>query len=238
MPNGDFEIGLTGWRSDDYGDINLVWETTGGAHSGQKCLHSLSGANPKAGLYSRPIPAHPGRHYTFSGRFKYTPSRLTHPRFEVLGCGSASGDGGGLVHSLPHVPTLHRWTQTTYSFTLPSTFASPSLCVHIGYPSYGRGTMYVDDVRLIATDDDDRLLALKDKITVGPQTWPIGNLYIYTPGATTATTVTISNTDTVAHNVTVQPTITDWEEKRVPGQPSLGTFSVPAKTAINNELMA
>ena len=74
-------------------------------------------------------------------------------------------------------------------------------------------------------------LALKDKITVGPQTWPLGSLYIYTPGATTATTLTISNTDTVAHNVTVQPTITDWEEKQVSGLPSLGTVTVPANSA-------
>ena len=30
IPNGDFEIGLTGWRGDNYGDTNLIWETTGG----------------------------------------------------------------------------------------------------------------------------------------------------------------------------------------------------------------
>jgi hypothetical protein len=89
----------------------------------------------------------------------------------------------------------------------------------------------VDDVRLIATDGMTGL-ALKDKITVGPQSFPVGNLYIYTPGTTTATTLTISNTDTVAHNVTVQPVITDWQENPVPPQPSLGTFSVPANTAI------
>ena len=106
------------------------------------------------------------------------------------------------------------WTQVTFSFTLPANFASPSLCVHIGYPS--TGNIYVDDVRLIASDSMTSL-ALKDKITVGPQSLPIGNLYTYTPGTTTATTLIISNTDTVAHNVTVQPTITDWEEKQVPG---------------------
>ena len=80
VPNGDFEIGLTGWRPDDYGDINLVWETTGGAASGQKCLHSLAARNPQAGVYSRPIPACPGRRYTFSGRFKY----ISSPRANLL----------------------------------------------------------------------------------------------------------------------------------------------------------
>ncbi len=47
VPNGDFEIGLTGWCPDNYGDVNLAWETTGGAATGQKCLHSLAGASPK-----------------------------------------------------------------------------------------------------------------------------------------------------------------------------------------------
>ena len=47
VPNGDFEIGLTGWRNDNIGDLNLAWETTGGAASGQKCLHSLPVANPQ-----------------------------------------------------------------------------------------------------------------------------------------------------------------------------------------------
>ena len=116
------------------------------------------------------------------------------------------------------------------SFTLPSTYAkSPSLAIHLSYPS--SGDYYADDLRLIATDEGNAL-ALKDKIAVGPQSLPVGNLYIYTPGATTATTLTISNTDTVAHNVTVQPTITDWEENQVSGVPSLGTVSVPANTAI------
>ena len=42
VPNGDFEMGLTGWRGDNYGDVNLTWETTGGAASGQLCLHMLT----------------------------------------------------------------------------------------------------------------------------------------------------------------------------------------------------
>ena len=44
VPNGDFESGLMGWRLNGYGDMNLVWETTGGAATGQKCLHTLSTA--------------------------------------------------------------------------------------------------------------------------------------------------------------------------------------------------
>jgi hypothetical protein len=228
VPNGDFEIGLTGWRGDDYGDINLVWEATGGAASGQKCLHSIAGANPKEGVYSRPFPAHPGRHYTFSGRFMSNLSTSYSPRFEVLGC--AGGAGFVVVSTQYPSAPAGSWLQSTYSFTLPTNFSSPSLCVHIGYPS--TGNISVDDVRLIASDGPTAL-ALKDKITVGPQqALPVGNLFTFTPGATTPTTITISNTDTVAHNVKVQPTITDWEENQVSGIPSLGTFSVPANTAI------
>jgi hypothetical protein len=237
VPNGDFEIGLTGWRGDTYGDINLVWETTSGAATGQKCVHSIAGANPQAGLYSRPIPAHPGRHYTFSGQFMSTTSSSYSPRFEVLGIGSGAGfvsygpSDPLYIPGMQNYPTAPAgsWRQTTYSFTLPTNFTSPSLCVHIGYPS--SGNICVDDVRLIATDGMTAL-ALKDKIAVGLQSLPVGNLYTYTPNATTATTLIISNTDTVAHNVTVQPTITDWQENPVSGQPSLGTFSVPAGSAI------
>jgi hypothetical protein len=227
VPNGDFEIGLTGWRGDDYGDVNLIWETTGGAATGQKCLHSISGAKPQAGLYSRPIPAHPGRHYTFSGRFK-TSANSYNPRFEVIGVGVQN-----MTTAYQQYPTARTtWSQVTYSFTLPSNFSAPSLCVHIGYPNSLNGTLYVDDVRLMAGDVMN-VLALKDKIAVGVQTWPIGSLYDYTPGATTSAALTIANTDTVAHNVTVQPTITDWEEKPVSGQSSLGPFNVPAGGAIS-----
>ena len=224
VPNGDFEIGLTGWRGGTYGDVNLVWETTGGAATGQKCLHSIPGAS-LVSLYSRPIPAHPGRRYSLSGRFK-SASGNYYPRFEVMGVGTGAGD----VAVCTQYPTATTsWSQATYSFSLPYNFASPSLVVFIGYPSTGE--IYVDDVRLVAADGTSSL-ALKDKIAVGPQGLPIGNTYTYTPSTTTATTLIISNTDTVAHSVTVQPTITNWEENRVSGVPLLGTFSVPANSSI------
>ncbi len=80
-------------------------------------------------------------------------------------------------------------------------------------------------MRLIA-GDAPATLALKDKIGVGPSgTLPVGNTYI--AGVAAPTALTITNTDSVAHDVTVQPIITDWEEKQVPAT-SLGTFSVPA----------
>ena len=128
VPNGDFEIGLTGWRGDDYGDANLVWETTGGAPRGQKCLHSLLGvavfqanAPLRPGLYSRPIPAHPGRHYTFSGRLKQGSGSYTR---DLRSLGSASRQacvGGNLRDNIyPSATTPGRRLRTRSRFRQPS----------------------------------------------------------------------------------------------------------------------
>ncbi len=83
-------------------------------------------------------------------------------------------------------------------------------------------------MRLIAGDGSESL-ALKDKISVGPWTGlPVGNVFVF--GATSPLTLNVVNTDTVAHSVTVQPTITDWQENSVSGVPSLGTVTVPANS--------
>ena len=233
VPNGDFEMGLIGWRGDNYGDVNLMWETTGGAASGQKCLHSLSSARTDfatllpadggspCGVYSRPIPTHPGRKYTLSMRLKAGSSSLT-PRIEVNSLGTSIS----AVSPFPQYPTANTgsWSTFTQAFTLSSTLTAPNMCVHISYPS--SSDLYVDDVRLIASDGPN-VLALKDKISVGPaSTLPAGN--VFTTGTASPITLNITNTDTVAHTVTVQPTITDWEGTRATGVPSLGSFTVPA----------
>ena len=99
------------------------------------------------------------------------------------------------------------------------------MCVSLGYPSSG-AQLYVDDVRLIA-GDGPAILALKDKITVGPWSGlPVGNVFV--AGATSPITLNVVNTDTVSHAITVQPTITDWQEQLVSGVPSLGAVTVPA----------
>jgi hypothetical protein len=239
VPNGDFEIGLTGWRGRGYGDVNLMWETTGGAATGQKCLHTipsartdfsalLGGVTP-SGVVSRPIPARPGRHYNFSLRMKTDAKQ--YPRIEIDGVGGASGFKS--FSPFPVYPSVTTsWQQFQYSFTLPANFVFPSLAVVLPYPSSGE--LYVDDVRLTA-DETSVALALKDRISVGPQTLPVGNVYF--AGIPTPTMLNIVNTDGVAHDVTVQPTIVDWEGKQVSAGPSLGTVSVPAngvKTAIYN----
>ena len=188
VPNGDFEAGLMGWRLNGYGDMNLVWEATSGAATGQQCACTLStavadyatapGGGSPPPLISRPIPAHPGRHYTFSCRLKTVGSNL-YPQIGVYQCGGPSDIAALWSGSpFPIYPTVTTsWSQVTQAFTLPSTFSAPSMCVSLGYPSSGQ-QLYVDDVRLIAGDGPN-ILALKDKITVGPQTVPIGNTYVY-----------------------------------------------------------
>ena len=251
VPNGDFEMGLMGWRTgkyrnsngsyySGYGDANLTWETTGGAFSGKKCLHSLPSARTDfatlipssqssgpAPLWSRPIPAHPGRQYTLYMRVKTASGSVTPPiAVNLL--------GASIQPVISFNPTVtSSWTLLTQTFTVPSTSVAPFLVVGIGYPS--SGDLYVDDVRLIAGDGPN-ILALKDKVGVGPaNALPVGNLYF--ANVASPTTLNIVNTDTIAHTVTVQPTIVDWEGNQVSGVPSLGSFTVPAggvKTATYN----
>ncbi len=236
VPNGNFESGLMGWRLNGYGDMNLTFEVTGGAVSGQKCLHSLSravadyatapGQSSPPSTISRPIPVHPGRKYTFSLWLKTVGSNL-YPRIEVDPCGG-SANIGTAISPFPLWPTVTTsWSQVTQTFTVPSNFSSPSVCVQIGYPSAGQD-LYVNDVRLIAGDGSEAL-ALKDMISVGPWSEPaVGNVFVF--GASSPLTLNVVNTDTVAHSVTVQPTITDWQENSVSGVPSLGTVTVPANS--------
>ncbi len=76
VPNGDFEMGLTGWRGDNYGDVNLMWEAAGGAASGQKCLHTLTSTGPTLRRFScRAV-----RRACIRGPFPHTPAENTRSR--------------------------------------------------------------------------------------------------------------------------------------------------------------
>ena len=71
VPNGNFEMGLLGWRLAGEGDATLLWgPEEKGAASGRLCLRTLAGGEkssdlrsqaPQEALLSRPIPAVPGR---------------------------------------------------------------------------------------------------------------------------------------------------------------------------------
>ncbi len=79
VPNGDFELGLIGWRLSGEGDATLVWGTdTKNPASGRRCLHSIPGSPAPASLLSRPIGATPGATYTFSARLRQREDRPAH----------------------------------------------------------------------------------------------------------------------------------------------------------------
>ena len=222
VPNGDFELGLTGWRLVGEGDAHLVWGTDAkDPASGRLCLHNLPGSPGGSALLSRPIPVKPGGHYLFSARLRAA-ARM-YPRIEV----NAAGAGGGfaMVPSFPIYPTVDiKWMEVKHSFVLPKDFAAPSVCISLPFPSSGE--LWVDDVRLMV-DEPSNGLTLKDKIAVGLQSMPVGSLYFYTPGSTTPTTLDIVNTDVVAHKVAVQAVAVDCEGKSLPAV-AVGTFEVPA----------
>ncbi len=235
VPNGNFESGLMGWRLSGYGDMNLTFEVTGGAVSGQKCLHTLSnaltdyatapGGGDPPGAISRPIPVHPGRKYMLSLWLKTVGSNL-YPMVSVCQCGGPANIAA--ISPFPVYPTVTTsWSQFTQTFTIPTNIGAPSVCVYLDWPSSGQ-QIYYDDVRLVAGDGSEAL-ALKDMISVGPWSGlPVGNVFVF--GASSPLTMNVVNTDTVAHSVTVQPTITDWQENSVSGVPSLGTVTVPANS--------
>ena len=137
-----------GWRLNGYGDMNLVWEATSGAASGQKCLHTLStaitdfatapGGGSPPPLISRPIPAHPGRKYTFSCRLKTVGSNL-YPQIGVYQCGGPANIASTISGFPPYPTVTTSWSQFTQAFTLPSTFSAPSMCVSPRIPVV-RGT--------------------------------------------------------------------------------------------------
>ena len=217
VPNGNFESGLVGWRGDGEGDVNLVWETTGGAASGLLCLHSLPAGRTDysslplpgspLGLYSRPISAYAGRSYTLSLRMKS--SVTMSPRITVETCGAGSFS---TLSPFPIYPTVNtNWTQITQSFTLPGNFSATYVCVHFQYPSSGE--LWVDDVRLVGGSSPTSPL-LQDMIAVGPQSLPIGNVYF--AGTPTPITLNIVNTDAVDHSVTVQASVVDWQGSSFP----------------------
>lgn len=229
VPNGDFELGLTGWRLTGEGDANLVWDiVSNNVASGKKCLHSLPGARTDfsslrlpgspAGVLSRPISVYAGRHYMFSARLRASANQTARVSLYAAG-----GDDLTDVSGFPKSAAVTTgWQQFSWSFIVPSNFTAPSVSVFIPYPSSGE--LYVDDVRLTG---GDALIApiLQDKIAVGPQSLPVGNVYL--AGTPTTTTLNVVNTDTVSHNVAVQATVVDWEGKKLPSV-ALGTFAVPA----------
>ncbi len=222
VPNGDFALGMLGWRLDGEGDANLVWgATTQDPASGLCCLHNLPDSEIKLDLLSRPIPVSPGTHYTFSARMKSDAERTV--RVTIEGCG-VSGRAVAL-QPFPLNPKLNtRWTQVSQSFTLPADFVAPSLCIRFQNP--GSGQVWVEEARLVVGDGKEAPI-LQDKIAVGPKTAPVGNLYF--AGQPAPFVLNVVNRDNQAHRVAVQAYVTDWEHAQSPAT-TIGTVEVPARS--------
>ena len=107
IPNGDFELGLLGWRSAGEGDANLMWAADAkGAASGRLCLHTVPVAGVgddlqelgnQTALLSRPVPAQAGMHYALSAQM-----RSDAPGQKATISANAAG-GGNLPRSVPRV---------------------------------------------------------------------------------------------------------------------------------------
>jgi hypothetical protein len=223
VPNGNFALGLLGWRLDGEGDANVVWATTTQDPASGLCsLHNLPRSEVKLDLLSRPIPVSPAAHYTFSARMKSDAKRTV--RVAIGGFGVSRGPVA--VQPFPLYPTLNtRWTQVSQSFTLPADFAAPLLCICFANP--GSGQVWVEDVRLVVGDGKEAPL-LQDKIAVGPRTVPVGNLYF--AGVPVPLVLNVVNTDSQAHEVAVKAYVTDWEYAQSPAT-TIGTVEVPARSA-------
>ncbi|MGA2033908.1 MAG: LamG-like jellyroll fold domain-containing protein [Thermoguttaceae bacterium] len=232
VPNGDFELGLMGWRLAGEGDANLLWGTDAkDPASGRLSLRTLAEAEastdlreqgPQQALLSRPIPAQPGMRYTLSARMRADAAgRKASIMATAVGWGG--GGRGNRAQSLSQSAELGtEWKLLSRSFTLPDDWTAPSLCVRIDPPRYGQ--LWVDDVRLMAGEGEGAL-TLRDKIGVGAKAGSVGNLFF--AGRSAEMPLRIVNSDAKDHCVEVRTSIVDWDGKQLSAA-SVGTFDVPA----------
>ena len=235
VPNGGFELGLLGWRLTGEGDANLLWGTDANNPAGGRlCLRTLSGSEVGADLreqgsqqtlLSRPIPVHPGTHYTLSARMRSDTAgtKASISAAPAFGGGGGGRRGGGASTAYSASAELGpEWKTLSTAFTLPETSLARTLCVRIEPPR--KGQLWVDDVRLVAEGGDDAAL-LSDKIGVSPQSPRVGNLFF--AGRQEKAVLQIVNSDTKAHSVAVTAHVLDWDQKQLPPV-AIGTFDVPA----------
>ncbi len=232
VPNGDFELGLMGWRLAGEGDANLLWGSDAqDSASGRLCLRTLSGAKassdlrqqgPQQALLSRPIAVQPGMRYTLSARMRADAAGRK-ASIMATAVGGGGGGRGNRAQSLSQNAELGtRWKLLSRSFTLPDDWTAPSLCVRIDPPPVGQ--LWVDDVRLVAGDREGAL-ALRDRIGVAVKAESVGNLFF--AGRPAEMPLRIVNTDAKGHRVEVRTSIVDWDNKQFPAT-LVGAFDVPA----------
>ena len=150
VPNGDFELGLMGWRLAGEGDANLLWGTgcqgpgpdrsaaaACGPWRGPKRAADLREQGPQQALLSRPIPAQPGMRYTLSARMRSDAAG------RKASISATAVGGGGAWHAAADSPSARApsWARSGSWFPVPSRFPTigprPRLCVRIDPPRTG-----------------------------------------------------------------------------------------------------
>ncbi len=232
VPNGNFEMGLLGWRLAGEGDATLLWgREEKGAASGRLCLRTRAGGEkssdlrsqfPQEALLSRPIPAIPGTRYTLTARVRSDgPGRQADIAAIAAGGSGGRRRGGDDFRQSAELTT--EWQQVTHSFNLPNDWTAASLCVRIDPPRDGH--FWVDDVRLVAGERENPA-ALRELVGVGVKAPHTGNLFFAGHGEQAA--LSIVNGDAKPHRLAVQALIVDWDNQPLPSV-SVGTFDVPAR---------
>jgi hypothetical protein len=219
VPNGDFDLGLLGWRLAGEGDARLCWEPDADRPaSGRLSLRAIPDNGGEA-LLSRPVPAQPGAHYLLSARMRADgPGRQA--TITAYGVGLPSGARAASFRQ--SVDLGAEWQEVSRAFVLPEDWAAPSLCVRIEGPE--RGSFWVDDVRLLAGEEAVGP-TLKDTIGVSLQVPQVGHLFLVGQPAEIA--LEVVNAGTQAHRVTVQAVVADWEGRELPPA-AVGMFEVAA----------
>lgn len=232
VPNGNFEMGLLGWRLAGEGDATLLWgPEEKGAASGRRCLRTLAGGEkgsdlrsqaPQEALLSRPIPAVPGARYTLTARVRSDGLPGRQATIAAIAAGGSGGGRRGEGGFRQSAKLTTEWQQVTHAFTLPNDWTAASLCVRIDPPRDGH--IWVDDVRLVAGERESPA-ALREMVGVGVKAPRAGNLFF--AGRDEQAALSIVNGDAKPHRLAVRALIVDWDNQRLPPV-SVGTFDVPA----------
>jgi hypothetical protein len=218
VPNGDFELGLLGWRIGSEGDARLSWapDARHPAH-GRLCLQGLP--NTGEALLSRPFPVHKGTRYVLSARVRCeAPGRQATIGAWAAGSPPEAWDAP-FRQSVDLTP---EWQEVSKTFALPGDWTAPSVYVRIDRP-WGE-PFWVDDVRLVAEGTSSGP-TLKDSIGVSASVTQVGHLFFADQPAELP--LEVVNSDAGSHRVSVRARVVDWEGRELLPK-AVGTFEVAA----------
>jgi len=218
VPNGDFELGLLGWRIGSEGDARLSWAPDADHPArGRLCLQGLP--NTGDALLSRPIPVHRGTRYVLTARVR---ANGPGQRATIGAWAAGSPPGAWDAPFRQSVDLTSEWQEVSQTFLLPEDWTAPSVYVRIDRP-WGE-PFWVDDVRLVAEGAPSGP-ALQGTIGVSAPVTQVGHLFF--AGGAAAIPLEVVNSDARVHHVSVRARVVDWEGRELPPR-AVGTFEVAA----------